>query len=628
MKQLKNRLAKIFALLICAGVWSPATACANYLLTNVTEGGGGPQWIATVRDPNVNINVNTIGGRAPLTIMHTLADLRSGFSPVSVDITPGVPLPRTLESAFLVIREGSGELWVNFNSVSQPPGDVDVQIYVPGYRVEAHELPQFLQPAYGIGRAFSIKSYFPRRYGSQLGWLNFFDFMIDDNHELLKIPLVVANVFDGSADVPGNELRFDMSVFDDRGEIVTRRIFRWGVGHGQNVTRDLGTFFIIQPDGERLLPHNLVTRITNRTGMRYYLQRFDGIINTHMEPRYWSYDLSPYPPDLPRRFQLNKQSQIAPGLVTTYMSEIDLMFRSSESFRLYPFTDPFAPRDLSLTYRVVRGMTPYVTASAPVHSGHVPGWTVTAFHMRLDAPHDTTVRALAGHIGGNPVMPEANHSFNDWITNHHFRADAFASNSFMISAEVPPELVDHGEVAILPARVRMRISRNDLPGRWNHILNAENAGILAAVLPDICTIWVRSYHTPELDLNLFSALMGRGYRVEQLFEAFTHDDFLYVDFMVILADAVSQTTGRTAFCHVVVHDNTPFILLGDGSIDGEWTLGFFIDSRVGEDGGVGGGGTGGDTSGGGSGCNVGILGLGMALLLCLSLFLRVRTRGR
>jgi hypothetical protein len=302
---------------------------------------------------------------------------------------------------------------------------------------------------------------------------------------------------------------------------------------------------------------------------------------------------------------------------------MDMTYGSSESFRLYPYQGSDPPRDLRLTYRKIGGMTPYGEASAP-GSGVLP-WTVKGFGMTFADVADNdynTAKEIAEHSGGNPVMPAGFSAAG--ITNHYVKADAF--NSFMISADVPSGLVGSGDVAVLPTHVRLRISRRETPivGRWNEIANADN--VLTA-FSNICAIWVRSPNAGELDMNLFTTLSNRGYSPEKCVQAFTHNDFLYIDFIALLTDAVSQNVGKTAFCQVVEDDQVPYILIGDGSVDNAWTLGFYIAAagdappppttptpNPGDN-------TSGD--GGGGGCDAG--GLGM-IVLCL-LMLR-KTGGR
>ena len=83
-------------------------------------------------------------------------------------------------------------------------------------------------------------------YGSVTGHATFrqsvsLDLGYTGYRESIKIPLVVANVHDGPASDPGNELYFDMTIRETSGDlsgsyvsgdvigdVITRTKFRWG----------------------------------------------------------------------------------------------------------------------------------------------------------------------------------------------------------------------------------------------------------------------------------------------------------------------------------------------------------------------------------------------------------------
>jgi hypothetical protein len=243
-----------------------------------------------------------------------------------------------------------------------------------------------------------------------------------------------------------------------------------------------------------------------------------------------------------------------------------------------------------------------------------------------------TENEIAGYSGGRPVMPGASFDLSG-VATQYIKADAF--NSFMIalgassdvtvSGDVPAssDVTTPNDVPLLPLRVRLRVSRKEAPlvGRWDEIANADS---VIDAFASVCAVWVRSDAAAEQDMNLFTTLRNRGYSVDRCVQAFTYDDFLYLDFIVLLADAVSQNTGKTAFCQVVEDDGAPYILIGDGRVDEKWTLSFYV-ALTGEnpsaDNPVNPGQPG--SSGGGGGCNGGIS--AAAALLAL-MFLPVAAR--
>jgi hypothetical protein len=415
-------------------------------------------------------------------------------------------------------------------------------------------------------------------------------------------------------------------------EVVTRKKFRWGAG--TDMTQDLGTFFFIQRPETPMPVYRLQNRVTNRTGTRYRQQRYDagGTSYQNIIPDYWLYDIDPdLYGTLPPWFYLDAQSQIAPGLVTQYSASMDMAYTSSESFRLHPFQAPQTPRDLRLTFRSVGkngGLTPYGT---PINGRAVRGtapWTATAFRMTFaDVAEngENTVREISNDVGGRPVMPNPAEYVFTGAADVPVKADAL--NAFELNVIVPEGLVASADavssdvvasgdvslndVALLPVHVRLRVSRKESPivGRWDAL---ENAASVIDEFARTLAIWVRSPNAAEADMNLFTTLSGRGYGVSRCVQAFTHEDFLYIDFIVLAADAKSRNAGKTALCEVVEDDGIPYILIADGKADGAWTLSFFIDA-AGEAPNVDPDtpdtpGTGGDSAGGGGGgCSAGLL---------------------
>ena len=53
---------------------------------------------------------------------------------------------------------------------------------------------------------------------------------------------------------------------------------------------------------------------------------------------------------------------------------------------------------------------------------------------------------------------------------------------------------------------------------------------------------------------------------------------LYLDFIVLIADATSINPNKTAYIEVFRDDGVPYILIGDGNVDGNWQLEFFVDA--------------------------------------------------
>lgn len=551
------------------------------------------------------------------------------------------PYMDPIDSLFLVIPEGRGDLKIRFandrghhfpwptpesNDIVSRDAMQDILINdIPNYDVQATpKNPQRVAPRDSMEQTFRFLANETDNYGSVTGHAAFrqsvsLDLGYTGYRESINVPLVVANVHDGPASDPGNELYFDMTIQETSGDlsggyvsgdvigdVITRTKFRWGVS--DNMTRNLGTLFIMTPYGGRMPTYTLLSRITNRTGTRYRVQRYDtlgvpasddligGRSPRDLEPLHWRYDLTPdLYGSLPAYFLLDEQSQVAPGLVTVYRNKIDTTYGSSESFRLYPFSDEGKKYDLRLSYRRIGGMTRLGRVYSQF-TGNRYRWRATAFHMTFAdvVKNETnTERELTLMMGKPPVMPKAGYGFGG-VSDKYIKADAL--NSFEIASLVPADLVSMDQeivsrdasgdvvsrdvptqIAVLPMQIRFCIPRQEqlLVGHWEELEQATEAQLLER-FARFGTVWVRSTQTNERDMNLFSAIGNRGADLGECVRAFIHDDCLYLDLIVLMADAKSPKAQYTAYCEIVRDDEVPYVLLGDGAADGKWNLSFYV----------------------------------------------------
>ena len=551
------------------------------------------------------------------------------------------PYMDPIDSLFLVIPEGRGDLKIRFandrghhfpwptpesNDIVSRDAMQDILINdIPNYDVQATpKNPQRVAPRDSMEQTFRFLANETDNYGSVTGHAAFrqsvsLDLGYTGYRESINVPLVVANVHDGPASDPGNELYFDMTIQETSGDlsggyvsgdvigdVITRTKFRWGVS--DNMTRNLGTLFIMTPYGGRMPTYTLLSRITNRTGTRYRVQRYDtldvpasddligGRSPRDLKPLHWRYDLTPdLYGSLPTYFLLDEQSQVAPGLVTVYENKIDTTYGSSESFRLYPFSDEGKKYDLRLSYRRIGGMTRLGRVYSQF-TGNRYRWRATAFHMTFAdvvENEENTEHELTRLMGKPPVMPKAGYGFGG-VSDKYIKADAL--NSFEIASLVPADLVSMDQeivsrdasgdvvsrdvptqIAVLPMQIRFCIPRQEqlLVGHWEELEQATEAQLLER-FARFGTVWVRSTQTNERDMNLFSAIGNRGADLGECVRAFIHDDCLYLDLIVLMADAKSPKAQYTAYCEIVRDDEVPYVLLGDGAADGKWNLSFYV----------------------------------------------------
>lgn len=478
--------------------------------------------------------------------------------------------------------------------------------------------------------------------GSRLGYITFrqrADLMrgYTRYREYTTIPAVIANVVDGNAaDEP---LQFDMTVYDSENErtadhVVSRVKFTWDAQDDMN-DLDLGTFYMMQSKDSEMPTYYLETSITNRTGTRYELYRYDMIGRTtgfkEILPQYWKYDLLVNPGDpsrdtLPDHFHLDAHSQIAPGLVTVYNSEVygtvDTAYDTYESFQVSEYNSP-NPKNLRLNYTRVRGMYPAESARRKIRDGsaEIQGFRMEFTDVAEDS--DNTANEIRTLTGKTPAMISEAGSMAS-PDRVYIRSEAW--NSFRVSkdvdtAELPgitavyvppirlsmfrgaassddvpstpepepePESIDLGgyyspDIApLLPVSVRLIIPGQNRLARdyWEELNNATTSAKMFETFRKFGTVWVRSSATRERDVDLFKAIdqQNNGISASNCVHAFLYENSLYLDFMTVIADASSTNSagGKTAFMKIFWDDKRPYILLGDGNVDGKWDLTFYV----------------------------------------------------
>lgn len=693
----------------------------------------GAQWFATTYENYLWHQVNkttttdehriyrrTMGGETPTVPLTTLADLLNSFDYVYINepqpyqewrnsysylisdtLFDGYMNP--LESLCVVLPEGRGDLSVKFfNHYARhfpywyileatpstiPEGEAgtsrditaDVQMAVDGYSIRVTpNTAQKVLPGKFMSADIRIQAESTGDYGSTVGYLSFrqsgsFDTGYSGWREAEHVPVVVANVSDG--DASENPLYFDMIIFDSADttagdDVVNRVKFRWGAEENLP-NQSLGTFFLMQPynNAEGTPTYGLMTRVTNRTGTRYRLERYsmaDGNplsgdqapINTGFEwiyPDHWAYDLTPdrYG-SLPSRFILDNHSQIAPGLVTVYWKKVGAGYQTintnvgtSDSFRLYTF-DGTTPHNLTLNYTRVAGMVAGEWSSLLDRRVRVRPFTLAnSRFVDRRSDEDNTEAELKKLMGMSPVLVDPAALPEISLSAPYINKAAL--DAFQITAAVPEGLAttvslaaDSDDVtspdvtptiskaALLPVVVRFRIPRKEPllseSDRWTKLDTAENGEKLLTEFSKFGTIWVRSENTKMLDANLLKAIGDRQYDASKVVRAFTYNDSrdgegLYIEFLAFLADAKSPIEGKTAFIDLFKDDDIPYLLIGDGAADGSWDISFFIEITGTNPEGSDQSGNKDSGGGGGGGCDAGALGAITAGLLAGGAFL-------
>ncbi|MBQ9419382.1 MAG: hypothetical protein IJU31_03280 [Synergistaceae bacterium] len=495
-------------------------------------------------------------------------------------------------------------------------------------------------------------------YGSKLAYISFkqrASFMpgYTNFREVSPIPFVIANVSNGNA--AENPLIFDMTVFDPTTNSPVKRIkFKWDA-QSDKVNQDLGTFFTMQQlNATTTKLYNLETKITNRTGTRYELYRYDRVTPgsgsfVSILPKCWKYDLTPdVYGTLPEKFWLDAHSQIAPGLVTVYdenigpgYGNIDMASDTSASFRLYEY-ESANPKNLRLNYKRVAGMqvagNPLArvapnfsvtaaddTTTTTASDDLVTVQTFTMYFTDVMNNQDQTEREIQTLTDRTPVM--ADYRYDGNVQPYSVYINSSAMNAFAVSHDVPhddtganvnllgnrvsydiipiyapvvrnesgdatsPDVIGEyyttsssKRMAVQPIKVRMKIPRESqlLNGIWESLDSAEDSKTVFDTFAKAATVWVRSSATSEYDADLFKAITNKGNSLgvsaKDCVSAFIYEDYLYLDFMVLMADAVSKNTNKTAFVEIFKDDGVPYILIGDGNIDRRFDLSFYVSA--------------------------------------------------
>lgn len=484
-------------------------------------------------------------------------------------------------------------------------------------------------------------------YGSELGYISFkqrASFLpgYENFREASTIPVVIANVSPGNA--ADNPLIFDMTIYSsssdrkaaDGSDIVSRVKFTWDA-QTDKPDQDLGTFFMMSPYNSSMPTYYLETRITNRTGTRYELYRYDmlrarsgdveyrdGFAN--ILPNHWEYDITQDTyGTLPDRFLLDAHSQIAPGLVTVYdhavYGTLDTTYDTRESFRLYEYAST-APKNLRLNYKRIAGMTAGIASNIPADGGSIRGFNMAFTDIMQDSDNtEDEIEALTGKLPAmisdtDPsvfaeeayINKDAMNSFRitriigtdgrvelDFDDELNYGLLAVSEDvsedvdiggeeegEFSDSASIVKSIYSSDRVALQPVYVRLRIPRSSqlLQERWNELEEAANTRALFEKFASFGAVWVRSEATTEFDTNLFTAINnkgnGRGISAADCISAFINNDYLYLDFIVIMADAESLDSRKSAFINLIEDDGVPYIIIGDGAVDMMWDLTFFV----------------------------------------------------
>lgn len=398
--------------------------------------------------------------------------------------------------------------------------------------------------------------------------------------QTLLIPFVIANVADGTA--KDNPLLLRAILREpgttNRGDIAAYDYFTWDVTDNKQTESAQWVFVPVPawPAPDRI-DYRLTTEVTNYTGIRYAVQRYDSYAWTHLVPTYWAFDLprSQSLKDVPARFRLNELSHIAPGLKTVYSQRFNVNEGNKVPLRLYPVDPAAGFRELILNHRIIFGLD-LGTASAPAEGRDPSVWKATAFNPR--AASTGFLKNVAKEMDASAVRaPEGRTVTSGVVRNTYVAGDVIAS--FAIDASIPGSARREGAEGLLPLHITFNLPRKHLlvAPKWEGLLDQwHETGDIKSEFARNFSLYLRSGE--ENDWNLIQELEKQGY-YNKLVKVFLDEErgVITVSFIAMLLDGTGSESRPTLR---VVSDRTPttendFLVLRDGTSDSRWNLTFY-----------------------------------------------------
>ena len=219
------------------------------------------------------------------------------------------------------------------------------------------------------------------------------------------------------------------------------------------------------------IDYRLTTEVTNHTGIRYAVQRYDSYAWTRLNPTHWAFDLprSQSAKDVPPRFQLNELSHIAPGLKTVYSQRFNVNEGNKVPLRLYsvdPADDFYA---LTLNHRIIFGLD-LGTVEAPISGQNPYAYKVTGFNPR--AASTDFLKNIAKAMDVSAVRaPEGRTVIFGVVRNAYVAGDVIAS--FAVDASIPGSARREGAEGLLPLHITFNLPRTHLlvAPKWEGLLD-------------------------------------------------------------------------------------------------------------------------------------------------------------
>ena len=565
--------------------------------------GIGAQWVgfmnySPILAPYPIVGHHSAGGPTTLR-MNARADLISNNNSIYLqgDVYP-------LHTLYLVVPEGIGTLSSNFEYTGSL-GAVTQGVYGGNFESSYPSIINYPTP--GSGASVNVDIIIEKRtgernvYDSNLGELIFHQNPTTVPSQTLHIPFVIANVHDGSAQHAPLEIK--STTRNISGDIVGRRWLKWDVLSDKSAPAD-PVDWIFVPIEDSVIDknefiYNFTTEVTNHTGLRYGIQRYDD--NRTLMPSHWKFDLQPISDRLPKILHLNPLSHIVPGLVTIYSHDAKVTVGQQKLLRLAAVDTTGAiigSKLLELRYRTVYGYELSSVQDTREWTSRNSFWELNAFLIYQSNRNffagalrtmgitnenfffpTRSADILTGNVSNTfpPITADALSSFTlsapvPLMTASILSKDANGNESW-VTTEVFPKAS-----AMLGVNVVLRIPKTNrfIAEHWDSFAASRN---LANDFGRYFSIWFRS---PEnYDLNVSQYLMDES-KYDRTVKVFIDEEneCITVNYLVLLIEEGNSGNRKRPKIRIVSDASTvndyDYIAVNDGVDNGKWEMIFYV----------------------------------------------------
>ncbi len=571
-RSLRVILTFFWILLSVAAAWAatPVVTVPTYRFDDIYgPSGSGAQWVA-ITDAG-----GTVGAATRFT-METTANFVNSRDHVYI-LGGNLTTPPAVDAIFLVLPGSASSMTVAFDWMAPIPAGAsytqDVLTDFYAYQVVkdplsttsgARKLWQF-----GFTKVASTNAYDTKR-GNMIFQQN------PDNtpSQTLQIPMIVANVCNNTAE--GNPLLFRSTMRETysgakSGNIVAYDRFTWNVVGDLAVGGSNSDWVFVPvkqfPIDSNVVNYLLSTEITNYCGIRYALQRYDGVGNTTlMLPSKWTMDLPADVKDVNPNIVLDELSHIPPGLITTYNQNFNVVSGVQSIFDMYPIDPTGGHRRLELSHPSIFGLD--------LGTGSGSDYAVTGFQLLASDTNFLKNVASAMDVKG-AAMPEASDSVMSGAVSQSYVAGD-AVNTIAVEAKVPAKLVTSGDTAgLLPLHITMNLPHSNrfVAPKWNSFLSEwKETGNIKRTFANNFSLYTHDAEGKNIDL--FKWLESKN-TFDRTIKVFMDEDkdCITVSFIVMLMDGKERTMAMVQD-KTVTTDNS-YLVMKDGNLNDKWDMTFF-----------------------------------------------------